>query len=109
MPCRHLLHEYHPLEDQRYQNKCRAGLDAEGALVLKTFFTQEVVKHVVEDLEDRKAEAYYTSSTHNVYLTPTNPNLRDNHPFNRQVISSKGLLADDQIPMDPPLRDIYND
>ncbi|MEL6983765.1 MAG: 2OG-Fe(II) oxygenase, partial [Actinomycetota bacterium] len=35
--------------------------------------------------------------------------LPDEHPFNRQVASSKGLLADDQISAGSPLRELYDD
>ena len=31
------------------------------------------------------------------------------HPYNRQIDSSKGLIADDQIPADSLLRDIHDD
>ena len=63
---------------------------------------------VVEASEGREAEAFYANSTHNVYLTPLDPSLPDNHTFNRQVLSSKGLLADDQVPEDSPLRELYD-
>ena len=48
-------------------------------------------------------------TTHNVYLTPSDPALPDDHPYNRQVESSKGLIADDEIPTDSPLREMYDD
>jgi hypothetical protein len=54
-----------------------------------------------------QGEAFYANSTHNVYLTPQDPQFSDDHAFNRQVASSKGLIADDQIPTDSPLRDVY--
>ncbi len=44
-----------------------------------------------------------------MYLTPSDPELAPDHAFNRQVVSSKGLLADDQVPADSPLRTVYED
>lgn len=99
----------HPVDDGRHVDACRARLDATGALVLAGFFTAGVIERVVAESAGREAEAFYAASTHNVYLTDADPHLADDHPFNRQVASSKGLLADDQIPPDSPLREIYGD
>ncbi len=99
----------HPLNDRDHRRRCWEVLDANGALVLGGFFTAAAVARVVADSAPRQDEAYYASSTHNVYLTPSDPDLADDHPFNRQVVSSKGLLADDQIPVDSPLRTVYDD
>ena len=98
----------HPLDRRDYRRQCREVLEADGALVLGGFFTVEAVDRVVADSALREDEAYYALSTHNVYLTPPDPDLVDHHPFNRQVVSSKGLLADDQIPVDSPLRTVYD-
>jgi hypothetical protein len=62
---------------------------------------------VVAESVALQGEAFYANSTHNVYLTPQDPQFSDDHAFNRQVASSKGLIADDQIPTDSPLRDVY--
>jgi len=99
----------HPLDDASYRGDCRATLAVDGALVLEGFFTAEAIARVVADSAHREAEAFYAGSTHNVYLTPSDPDLTGDHPFNRQVASSKGLLADDQVPADSPLRTVYDD
>jgi hypothetical protein len=105
----HLDTDEHPITDPEYAARCRATLDADGALVLKGFFTPEAIDEVVTESSPRETEAFYADSTHNVYLTPPDPAFGDDHPFNRQVKSSKGLIADDQIPSDSPLRSVYND
>ena len=97
------------LDDPEYARRCRAQLDASGALVLDGFFTAAAITRVVVESAHREATAYYAASTHNVYLTPPDPTLPSSHPFNRQVVSSKGLIADDQIPQDSPLRAVYDD
>ena len=99
----------HPLDDPDHRRRCREALDAEGALVLEGFFTADAVARVVADSSPREDEAYYAASTHNVYLTPSDPGLAADHPFNRQVASSKGLIADDQVSADSPLRAVYDD
>ncbi len=99
----------HDIADPSYVEACRATLEADGALVLSGFFDADAVAQVVAASAPREHEAFFAGSTHNVYLTPPDPTLPDDHPFNRQVVSSKGLIADDQISSDSPLRDFYDD
>ncbi len=99
----------HPIDDPTYGEYRRHQLDTKGALILEGFFTEKTIARVVAESEPRGADAFYAASTHNVYLTPPDPTLVENHPFNRQVASSKGLIADDQIPSDSLLRTIYHD
>ena len=99
----------HPIDDVDYAVACKEELDAAGALVLPGFFTPEAIAAVVAESAHREDEAFYADSTHNVYLTDPDATLPPDHPFNLQVASSKGLLADDQVPADSPLRDVYND
>ncbi len=99
----------HPIAEADYAGRCRAALDADGALVLEGFFGEAMIRQVVEEFTGREGEAFYAGSTHNVYLTPPNPDLAPDHAFNRQVASSKGLLADDQIALTSPLRKVYDD
>ncbi|MEM8706794.1 MAG: 2OG-Fe(II) oxygenase [Actinomycetota bacterium] len=101
--------ERHPLADPGYRVACRDRLAADGALVLSGLVPSEVIDAVVADADPRVDEAFFADSTHNVYLTDPDPDLSADHPFNRQVASSKGLIADDQIPADSPLRTIYAD
>lgn len=99
----------HPISDAAYVAQCAARLAVDGVLVLEGIFTDEAVARVVAESAPREIEAYYAGSTHNVYLTEPDPELADDHPFNRQIHSSKGLLADDQLPDDSPLREFYGD
>ncbi len=99
----------HPILDAAYAERCRTQLDADGALVLDGFFTADAIAQVVAESAHRESDSFHADSTHNVYLTPPDPARPASHPFNRQVASSKGLIADDQIPTDSALRDVYND
>lgn len=101
--------ERHPLADPTYRARNRAALEVDGALVLPGLVPAAVIESIVADMAPREAEAFYAGSTHNVYLTDPDPTWPDDHAFNRQVLSTKGLLADDQIPDDSPLRMIYGD
>jgi hypothetical protein len=97
----------HSLDDQAYADECRRRLDESGALVLKGFFTAEAVELIVAESADHKGEAFYAASTHNVYLTESDPSLDVTHAYNRQIVSSKGLIADDQVPATSVLRELY--
>lgn len=99
----------HPIADEAYIAACRDRLNREGALVLCGFANADAIDQIVIQSAPFEAAAFYTDKTHNVYLTPSDERLADDHPYNRQVESSKGLIADDEIPADSPLRDIYED
>ncbi|MEM7324602.1 MAG: 2OG-Fe(II) oxygenase [Actinomycetota bacterium] len=99
----------HPIAEADYIDRCRTTLDDRGALVLTGFFTETAIARIVAQSAPREGDAFYAGSTHNVYLTDPDPERGVDHPFNRQVTSSKGLIADDQIPPDSPLRAIYDD
>ncbi|HUW04477.1 MAG TPA: 2OG-Fe(II) oxygenase [Acidimicrobiales bacterium] len=99
----------YPIEDPEFTSICRHSLEADGALVLEGFFVDRVIERIVDESARLEGEAFYADTTHNVYLTPTEPGLAEDHPFNRQVRSSKGLIADDQIPSSSLLRQVYDD
>lgn len=99
----------HPIQDGDYAARCRDRLEASGALVLTGFFAAEAIEAICRESEGREDEAFYAASSHNVYLTAPDDTLQPDHTFNRQVVSSKGLLADDQISSDSVLRSIYGD
>jgi len=104
-----LIEPAHDIGDPEYIAHCKAQLDAVGALVLQGFFNDSAIEQVVANALQQQDQVFYAGSTHNVYLTDPDPELGDDHVFNRQVESSKGLIADDQIPADSPLRDLYDD
>lgn len=107
--CSHLDSDRHPLTDPSYVADCRDRLARDGALVLARLLRTEIVEQVAADALPREPDAFYANSTHNVFLTPPDSTRATTDPFNRQVLSTKGLIADDQIADDSPLRDIYGD
>lgn len=99
----------HPITLSTYVQSCKDRLDADGALVLAGFFSEESVASVAAEALTQIDNVFYAGSTHNVYLTDPDSRYAADHPFNRQVVSSKGLIADDQITASSPLREVYND
>ncbi len=98
-----------PITDAAFRDHCKAILDRDGALVLQGFLTSEAVETVRAEGDAKIGDAYFCVSRHNVYLTPKDETLPDDHAFNRQVVSSKGLIGDDQVSETSPLKQIYHD
>lgn len=98
----------HPLSDAAFQQRCKQTLDSEGVLVLRRFLTQPVLQALCEEGLAHSAKAFYTTSQHNVYLKPHDESLPDHHARNRPVVSSKGCIADEDIPAGSALRAIYD-
>jgi hypothetical protein len=73
------------------------------------FFTDEVIEQAAAESAALEASAFYSNAVHNVYLTATDPEFTGTHPSNRPVVSNKGLIADDLIASNSPLREIYVD
>ncbi len=99
----------HPIDQAGFRTTCRNELARTGVLVLARFFTEAAVEQVVADFAGRESEAFYARSTHNVWLTDPDPARDPGHVFNRQIVSTKGLLADDQISDQSPLKSLYGD
>lgn len=99
----------HLIDDPSYRTHCRDILDRDGVLSLPGFMTKNAINKARDEGLSLVNDAYFCKSSHNIYLTPQDPSLADHHPHNRQVISSKGLVADDQIPSGSPLKTLYND
>ena len=98
----------HPLNSSIYRFECRDKLDNDGVLVLENFLLKDSIKSILNEANKHEDLAYYCVNKHNVYLKPSDPSFHDNHPRNKNVISSKGCITDDQIPDDSSLRVLYN-
>lgn len=108
-PMRWIDHHAHAISDASYRRRCAEELDASGALVLPGFFNDAFIASVLTESTGREDEAFFARDTHNIWLTPNDESLGTEHIFNRQIQSSKGLLADDQLAADSPLREVYGD
>ncbi|EFL89336.1 hypothetical protein [Ahrensia sp. R2A130] len=98
----------HPLDDQAFQNACRKVLDDNGVLVLPGFLTAHALSELQQEARDGQDKAYFCAQNHNVYLTDADPAFDANHPRNREVVSSKGCICDDDVAADSPLRGLYD-
>ncbi|EAQ65514.1 hypothetical protein MED121_22622 [Marinomonas sp. MED121] len=98
----------YPIENRSFRQACKQSLQQEGALVLPNFLQENVIQAIVDEGNFKKESAYYTQSSHNVYLNEIDPSFPLEHPRNQQVNSSKGCITDDQIDKDSVLRRLYD-
>jgi hypothetical protein len=99
----------HPISSSAYLAECKTSLDRDGVLVLPNFLTDEAIVQVKAEGQQKISNAYFCVSKHNVYLKPTDANYPSDHPRNWEVTSSKGLIGDDQIDNNSPLKRLYHD
>ena len=97
-----------PILDRDFQRRCKQELDVNGALVLHNFFSEAGIEEVKKEGLEKQGLAWFCQQRHNVFLTPPDPNFDMGHPRNREVVSSKGCITDDQVAIDSPLRTLYN-
>ena len=97
-----------PVSNPLFARQCAARLASDGILTLPDFLQSVTVDMLVAEAEAQKHKAYFTSSSHNVYLSEPRPDLDASHVFNRQIISSKGCITTDQVPEQSRLKIIYD-
>ena len=100
--------ERHPIDDPQWVAAIKSQLDDHGVVTLPRFLTPSALTQMIKAAEAEQHLAFYTSGSHNVYLTPKDKTLADDHAFNRQVASSKGCITTDQVPPDCGLHDLYH-
>ena len=101
--------EKYPITNLGFVQKCHGQLAESGSLLLPEFIQPEIVDVLKREAVEYSDLAYYCRQTHTAYLSAPDPDFALNHPRNRQVVSSKGCITDDQIPAGSYLRTIYND
>jgi hypothetical protein len=97
----------YPFGNDNFRSQCKGTLDDTGVLVMPDFLTAAAISAVKDEGDANQHLAFYTVDSHNVYLTPPDENYPLEHPRNRQVASSKGCIASDQIPHESALRTLY--
>ena len=97
-----------PIDQPWFQTECRSALDREGVLTLPGLLKPATLVALIKEARQGEPDAFYASSSHNVYLTPPDPDLSAAHVFNRQIVSTKGCICDDQVGKDSSLRHLYD-
>lgn len=87
---------------------CRTQLEAEGVVALPDFVTPHRLSELRAEAIALLPQAFYTDIQHNCLLLPADPGYPSDHPRNRTVHNNKGGVADDLIPHDALLRQLYD-
>jgi len=98
----------HPVEDKTFVSQCHTALELDGVLILRDLLTNAAVESIRNDGVQNAQLAYSKTSSHNVYLSSSDPDYATEHPRNRCVSSSKGCIPTVQIPAASVLHTIYN-
>ena len=98
----------YPICDSGFIKKCHDQLVDTGSLLLPEFIRSEAIEILKREAIEHSHLAFYCSQTHTAYLSAPDPEFDASHSRNRQVVSNKGCITDDQIPEDSYLRTIYN-
>lgn len=100
--------ERYQLDDPRHIAAVKDRLDGAGVVTLPGFLRASACDELVLESETQAENAFFTTSTHNVYLTPQDLSLPAEHVVNRQIKSSKGCITTDQIPANSGLQTLYH-
>lgn len=100
--------ERHDITKEVFVAACKDRLDRDGVLALSEFLQPAALSLMLDESLLKQKRAYFCDQSHSVYLTPNDPAYSRDHPANRQVISSKGCICDDDIDENSPLRILYN-
>lgn len=100
--------QQYKLDDEDFRSASKEILDEKGVLVLPGFLKSAAIEAIQKDGVDNQHLAYYTANSHNIYLTPPDPDYAESHPRNRKVTSSKGCITTDQIPGSSMLHTLYD-
>lgn len=98
----------YPIHTSEFQSRCKRDLDRDGTLVMRGFMRPEAVASVQLEGVANADKVYAKTQTHNVYLTPPDPQFNADHARNREVESSKGCITDDLLPDKSALRGLYD-
>ncbi len=101
-------HNKYQISNPTFREDSRNCFERDGVLILPGFVSNKAIEAIRAEGLHNQSKAYYCRERHNPYLMPTDPEYTSEHPRNKQVVSSKGCIADDQIPENSALRTLYN-
>lgn len=99
--------ENYPVSSDVFANECRAKFDRDGLIILQGFLSDKAISTIYQEGIENQKFAYFCETEHNVYLDEQDLKFDHDHPRNKKVKSSKGCIADDQIPDNSVLRSLY--
>ncbi len=99
--------EKYDLNNKFLINNSKETFKKSGVLTLPFFLNKNALNSILLEAKSKKDLIYFTKNNHNVYLTKPNSNLGKDHPFNIQILSSKGCITTNQLQDNSLLKIIY--
>ena len=93
----------YPLEDPSstqflsLAQECRETFLRQGIVTLPGFLTEAALATTVREVEGAKSQAWFTDTSHNVFLDCGDPELPQDHVRNRQLATTVASLAYDRL------------
>ena len=75
--------------------------------VMENFLKDDSLEYLQFESRELRHLAYFCHQNHNAYLLEPDPDLPDGHIRNLDQTSDKGCVTHDQIPVNSPLRTLY--
>jgi len=104
---RYPIHELAGAAGQALVARCRAHLASFGVAQLDSFLTADAVKKSLTVAELRRASAWASDSVHNVWFEPVPEEPAEGDPLALVQHSAKRAVAYDELPVDVPIRRLY--
>ncbi len=86
---------------------CRKEFVTNGLCILPGFIQPEALEALADEANQLLDDAYFCNSTHNAYLTESDPELAPDDVAQRQEVSFVGSVAYDLLPDDGLLKRLY--
>ena len=86
---------------------CREEFVSGGLCILSGFILPEALAALADEANNVLDDAYFCDSTHNVYLTESDPDLPPEDVTQRQEATFVGSVAYDRLPADGLLKKLY--
>ena len=94
-------------EGQALVEHCRKAMADIGVCMLPGFLTSEAVETMRREANGQLDKAFYCHNTHNAYLRDDNPSLPQDHPGRRRLLTVVGSIANDYLPAEGALVELY--
>lgn len=86
----------------------RSCFTSQGVCVLKDFISPQGIQALIEEARSLESQAFHNSERSNVFLEPADLSLPEGDVRRIEGRTNIGVIANDQISENSPLRQIYN-
>ncbi|MBD42264.1 MAG: hypothetical protein CMI92_02290 [Pelagibacteraceae bacterium] len=101
--------EIYPIDTSSdFLKDCKKKLKKDSVLQLDNFISSKSLSKIQNEGNQLHPQAYYCAQNHTVLLNKKNMDLKEDDPCNVEVLSNKGCVPHDLIPISSDLIELYN-